>query len=228
MIGLLIGTACVLSLSWAIHDTAADPQAAYFSMPVRVWELGFGAALALLAERRPALPQIPRELLGWLGLAMIVGSRPALFGPNALPGRCRAAACDRGGPDHCRRHDAYASRGRPHTRDPSAAVHRGPLLRVLSVALPGADPRVAGRWTGTPRQVPTSSYSQEPSCSQHSHTSSMKTAAVRALAPRLAHRRARPDRPARVRHRGDWSRSPRSRARWPLKPLLPQRPTSTP
>jgi peptidoglycan/LPS O-acetylase OafA/YrhL len=86
MIGLLIVTACVLSLAWSIHDTAADPQAAYFSMPVRVWELGFGAALALLAARRPALPQIPRELLGWLGLAMILAAALLYSGHTLFPG----------------------------------------------------------------------------------------------------------------------------------------------
>jgi peptidoglycan/LPS O-acetylase OafA/YrhL len=86
IIGLLIATACVLSLAWSIHDTAADPQAAYFSTPARVWELGFGAALALLAARRPALPQIPRSLLGWVGLAMIVGAALLYSGHTLFPG----------------------------------------------------------------------------------------------------------------------------------------------
>jgi peptidoglycan/LPS O-acetylase OafA/YrhL len=86
MIGLLIVTACALSLAWSIHDTAANPQAAYFSTPLRVWELGVGAGLALLAARRPALPQIPRELLGWLGLAMIVAAALLYSDHTLFPG----------------------------------------------------------------------------------------------------------------------------------------------
>jgi hypothetical protein len=83
---LLIVTACVLSLAWSIRDTGSNPQAAYFSMPVRLWELGFGAALALLAARRPALPQIPRVLLGWLGLAMIGAAALLYSGQTLFPG----------------------------------------------------------------------------------------------------------------------------------------------
>jgi peptidoglycan/LPS O-acetylase OafA/YrhL len=86
MIGVLIVIACLLSLAWSIHDTAADPQAAYFSTPARVWELGCGAALALLAARRPALSQIPRELLGWVGLAMIVAAALLYSSHTPFPG----------------------------------------------------------------------------------------------------------------------------------------------
>jgi peptidoglycan/LPS O-acetylase OafA/YrhL len=85
-IGLLIVIACVLSLAWSIHDTAANPQAAYFSTPARVWELGCGATLALLAARTRALSEILRELLGWVGLAMIVVAALLYSSRTPFPG----------------------------------------------------------------------------------------------------------------------------------------------
>lgn len=86
VIGLLIATACVLSLAWSIHDTAANPQAAYFSTPARIWELGCGATLALLAARTRALPEVLRELLGWVGLAMIVAAALLYSSQTSFPG----------------------------------------------------------------------------------------------------------------------------------------------
>ncbi|HET6869042.1 MAG TPA: acyltransferase family protein [Solirubrobacteraceae bacterium] len=85
-IGLVIVTACVLSLAWSIHDTAANPQAAYFSTWARVWELGCGATLALLAARTRALSEILRELLGWIGLAMIVVAALLYSSRTPFPG----------------------------------------------------------------------------------------------------------------------------------------------
>jgi peptidoglycan/LPS O-acetylase OafA/YrhL len=84
--GLLIATACVLSLGWSIHDTATNPQVAYFSTPGRVWELGCGATLALLSARTRALPESLREVLGWVGLAMIVAAALLYSSHTAFPG----------------------------------------------------------------------------------------------------------------------------------------------
>ena len=86
VIGLLIASACVLSLAWSIHDTSANPQAAYFSTPARVWELGCGATLALLVEPTRALPEILRALLGWIGLAMIVAAALFYSSQTSFPG----------------------------------------------------------------------------------------------------------------------------------------------
>ena len=85
-IGLLIATACVLSLIWSISATAADPKAAYFSTPARVWELGCGAALALLATPTRLLPIILRQLLGWVGLGMIFAAALLYSGSTSFPG----------------------------------------------------------------------------------------------------------------------------------------------
>lgn len=86
VIGLVIGTACVLSLAWSIHDTATDPQAAYFSAPARVWELGCGAVLALLAARARAVPGSLRVLLGWVGFAMIAAAALLYSSQTSFPG----------------------------------------------------------------------------------------------------------------------------------------------
>jgi peptidoglycan/LPS O-acetylase OafA/YrhL len=85
-IGLLIGTACVLSLVWSILDTDASPQAAYFSAPARVWELGSGATLALLATRTRGLPEHLREALGWAGLGMIAAAALLYSNRTLFPG----------------------------------------------------------------------------------------------------------------------------------------------
>ena len=73
-IGVVITLACLASLVWSIHDTATNPQAAYFSTLDRVWELGLGAMLALFAPRMDSLPIIVREPLGWVGCGMIAAA----------------------------------------------------------------------------------------------------------------------------------------------------------
>ena len=70
-IGVVIALACLASLVWSIHDTATNPQAAYFSTLDRAWELGLGAMLALFAPRTASLPTIVRARLGWIGCGMI-------------------------------------------------------------------------------------------------------------------------------------------------------------
>ena len=86
MVGVLIASACVLSLVWSIRDTAGNPQAAYFSTPARVWELGCGATLALLAARTRPLPLILRELVGWVGFGMIVAAALLYSSKTSFPG----------------------------------------------------------------------------------------------------------------------------------------------
>jgi peptidoglycan/LPS O-acetylase OafA/YrhL len=86
VMGVVIGTACALSLVWSVHDTAVDPQAAYFSTLARVWELGLGAMLALLATQMHVLPRSTRESLGWGGLAMIAAAALLYSSQTAFPG----------------------------------------------------------------------------------------------------------------------------------------------
>jgi peptidoglycan/LPS O-acetylase OafA/YrhL len=85
-VGLLIAGGCAVSLLLSIQQTATDPRAAYFSTPVRAWEFGCGAGLALLAARPLPLPRIPLAVLGWLGLAMVAAASYLYSSETAFPG----------------------------------------------------------------------------------------------------------------------------------------------
>jgi peptidoglycan/LPS O-acetylase OafA/YrhL len=86
VVGLLIAGGCAASLLLSIQETAADPRAAYFSTPVRAWEFGCGAGLALLAARPRPLPRIPLAVLGWVGLAMVAAASYLYSGETPFPG----------------------------------------------------------------------------------------------------------------------------------------------
>jgi peptidoglycan/LPS O-acetylase OafA/YrhL len=72
------------SLVYGIVLTDDKPAFAYFSTFARAWELGLGAALALLATVK--LPRLGAVVLGWLGVAAIVYSSLAFTGDTAFPG----------------------------------------------------------------------------------------------------------------------------------------------
>lgn len=75
-------TICVLSLAHAVHISFANPAPGYFLTTTRVWELGLGGLLAIIASAT-YLPQRPRVVLAWLGLGAILVS--ALFYSHRLP-----------------------------------------------------------------------------------------------------------------------------------------------
>jgi peptidoglycan/LPS O-acetylase OafA/YrhL len=82
------------SLWYSVHDTAANPPAAYFVTPTRMWELGIGGLLALCTAprvlhrgprpRRPA--PVPSMVLSVVGLAAIAYSAVAFSGRTPFPG----------------------------------------------------------------------------------------------------------------------------------------------
>ncbi len=83
------------SLYWSISYTASNPTSAYFSTLTRVWELGFGAILALtttlIAERSAAWTEQRRTriftTLSWGGLAMILLGACVIIKPgDPFPG----------------------------------------------------------------------------------------------------------------------------------------------
>ncbi|MDE3134575.1 MAG: acyltransferase [Acidobacteriota bacterium] len=86
LLGLLIALVCVGSLAWSIKDTAASPQTAYFSTFDRAWELGLGAALALLAPTGARLPAAVRMPLGWAGLGMVLAAALLFSSRTSFPG----------------------------------------------------------------------------------------------------------------------------------------------
>jgi len=73
------------SLAYSAYETAANPSAAYFATPSRLWELGAGGLLAI-APARMTTALARQGWLGWLGLAAVTGSAFALNGSMAFPG----------------------------------------------------------------------------------------------------------------------------------------------
>ncbi len=70
---LLIGVLSTASLAWSVYATYESPTTAYFSTLTRAWELGVGAALAVLMSRgQVGAPRRVVEGIGILGLAAVV------------------------------------------------------------------------------------------------------------------------------------------------------------
>ncbi len=86
---LLVVTAA--SFAWSVHVTQTSPTSAYFSTPARVWELGIGALVALVAPRLAS--RLPR-LLGWLlslaGVAAIAAAVVVIDETTPFPGYAAA------------------------------------------------------------------------------------------------------------------------------------------
>ncbi|MBS1888064.1 MAG: acyltransferase [Actinobacteria bacterium] len=72
------------SLAYGIVLTGEKPAFAYFSTFGRAWELGLGAALALLGAVR--LPRLGAVALGWAGVAAIVYASLAFTAQTSFPG----------------------------------------------------------------------------------------------------------------------------------------------
>jgi peptidoglycan/LPS O-acetylase OafA/YrhL len=84
--GCVIAAVCLISLAWSLHDTAANPQSAYFSPFDRAWELGLGAGMALLIPAAAALPGALRVPLGWVGAAMVLVAAVFFSSHTVFPG----------------------------------------------------------------------------------------------------------------------------------------------
>ena len=98
-----------LSLVYSVAHTAADPAAAYFVTPTRIWELGAGALLALAAPAGTGRRSAARAVLSWVGLAAIAVAALAYSTQPPVPRPRRAAA----GP---RRASRSSARARPTGR----------------------------------------------------------------------------------------------------------------
>ena len=87
---LVIGTAIVASLAWAVVATYSSPVTAYYSTFTRAYELGAGAACALLlrpgSTAAARLGATGREVLAGAGLVTIAASAVLLSGETAFPG----------------------------------------------------------------------------------------------------------------------------------------------
>ena len=83
---IAIVVATIASLIWSIHETSTLPAVAYFSTFARVWELGLGAALAIVALSVTRIPAAIRAALGWLGLAAIAVAAVTFSATTPFPG----------------------------------------------------------------------------------------------------------------------------------------------
>lgn len=80
-----IGVVTVGTLICSVYMTAVAPSQAYFVTPVRVWEFGIGAIVALVGSR-PSLTERVRNIGALAGFVLILASA-AVFGPNTpFPG----------------------------------------------------------------------------------------------------------------------------------------------
>jgi peptidoglycan/LPS O-acetylase OafA/YrhL len=69
--GAIMAAIVACSFTWAVIDTTNNPAWSYFSTLTRVWELGFGALLAIFAANMSKIPDAIRPGLAWAGLALI-------------------------------------------------------------------------------------------------------------------------------------------------------------
>ena len=83
--GVLLAVVVVLSLAWSAWDTYASPVTAYFSTFARAWELGIGAACALL-PRGLRLTSAARNALALGGLGAIGVATLTLTEATPFPG----------------------------------------------------------------------------------------------------------------------------------------------
>jgi peptidoglycan/LPS O-acetylase OafA/YrhL len=104
--GLMV-TLVLVSLIYSIYETRANPAAAYFVTPTRMWELGTGGLLAMVTERADAELRFRwQALAGWAGLGLVIASPFVLRGTTAFPGALAllpvtgAVLFIAGGPDH--------------------------------------------------------------------------------------------------------------------------------
>ena len=82
-LGIGLAVLALPSLAWSVHLTATDSGPAYFVTTTRMWELAIGAGCAVFAHRLRHLPRATAVVLGWLGLAAVIGT--ALILTNAIP-----------------------------------------------------------------------------------------------------------------------------------------------
>lgn len=84
-LGLLM-VVVIPSLAWSIYYTSTSPQQAYFVTTTRLWELGVGALVAVLAPTWQLLSRRIAALLGWLGLIGLLISMIFITTQTAWPG----------------------------------------------------------------------------------------------------------------------------------------------
>ncbi len=84
---LVLAALAVPSFGYAVWLAAVDPSRSYFVTTTRVWELGVGAALAVVLSGREPIPGgVRTAVVGWAGLGAVLGSAVLLPDRVAWPG----------------------------------------------------------------------------------------------------------------------------------------------
>ncbi|WP_285035055.1 acyltransferase family protein [Plantibacter sp. ME-Dv--P-095] len=86
VVGIVLVVIVAASFAFAVWQSAAAPQAAYFATGARVWELAAGALLAVCAPLLARMPMAVRVIAGWAGLAGVVASALPITGSIGFPG----------------------------------------------------------------------------------------------------------------------------------------------
>jgi peptidoglycan/LPS O-acetylase OafA/YrhL len=85
-LALGLGAVIAVSLVWCLSQTETNPTAAYFSTLARVWELGAGAACAVLLPLLRRLPMPVLAVMTWAGLGMVGWAVVAYSSSTPFPG----------------------------------------------------------------------------------------------------------------------------------------------
>jgi peptidoglycan/LPS O-acetylase OafA/YrhL len=86
---VLVGLAALtgISLWYSIRETGADPAAAYFVTPTRIWELGVGGLLATVNLLRPGpMRPWPATAFAWVGLVAVGYAAATYSDATPFPG----------------------------------------------------------------------------------------------------------------------------------------------
>lgn len=89
--GIAMTMIVIASFAWSMTETVGSPTSAYFSTFSRTWELGVGAMLAVFAGALRHIPDLLRPVLGWIGLAGIIGSMFMISSAVSFPAPWAAA-----------------------------------------------------------------------------------------------------------------------------------------
>jgi peptidoglycan/LPS O-acetylase OafA/YrhL len=81
----LVVTLAIGSFALSVHGVSRYPDATFYLLPARAWELALGALLALTGCRLP-LPERLKGPIGWIGLALIIGPMVIYTSHTPFPG----------------------------------------------------------------------------------------------------------------------------------------------
>lgn len=88
----VVSTLAAGSFALSVVGVYSFPEATFYLLPARIWELALGGLLALRGDRLP-LPESTRGLLGWTGMALIVGPVFLYRHDTPFPGLAAVPPC---------------------------------------------------------------------------------------------------------------------------------------